>query len=389
MKRVGIHYVIPIIILVITISNIVLAQHTLKVFVFGIRGCENCDKMYETLVNIVGPEKVIFYDISTANLTRRRELVYALYSIQKLLSLNLSHDSPLITGIFVNNRLRIILLDYISEEECRNILEHPPKEGVLVVRNTRREVIVNKSLEIRLAELFTNPESSLRVTVKKREENLYSVIPIILTCAIIDSVNPCTFAVFTGLLLTTLYSIGRKRMMLTGISFILGVYLSYFLVGLNLVRVLAIYSLKYIIAYLALIMSAYLLFIGVKGDSPCPLPSPIRTILMKLFRSKTASTTSTFLMGMVVAVSLLPCTSGPYLIMLTLIGDIPFLTTLLILLIYNLIFIVPLLAILISTAVLHGIIKSIKIKRIEYTRLLNIIEGILLGILALYVLYLK
>ena len=36
------------------------------------------------------------------------------------------------------------------------------------MRNTRREVIVNKSLEIRLAELFTNPEI---FTVKKREED--------------------------------------------------------------------------------------------------------------------------------------------------------------------------------------------------------------------------
>ena len=97
--------------------------------------------------------------------------MYALYSIQKLLSLNLSHDSSLVTGIFVNSRLRIILLNYRSEEECRNILEHPPKEGVLVVRNTRREVIINKSFEVRLAELFTNPESSLRVTVKKREKD--------------------------------------------------------------------------------------------------------------------------------------------------------------------------------------------------------------------------
>jgi|GEM_PF-1856154 len=44
-------------------------------------------------------------------------------------------------------------------------------------------------------------------------------------------------------------------------------------------------------------------------------------------------------------------------------------------------FIVPLLVILISTAVLHEIIKS--------TKLLNIIEGLLLGIPALYVLYLK
>ena len=113
----------------------------------------------------------MFYDISTANLTRRRELVYALYSIQKLLSLNLSHDSSLVTGIFVNSRLRIILLNYRSEEECRNILEHLPKEGVLVLRNTRRGVIVNKSFDIRLAELFTNPESSLRVTVKKREKD--------------------------------------------------------------------------------------------------------------------------------------------------------------------------------------------------------------------------
>lgn|GEM_PF-2541439 len=97
--------------------------------------------------------------------------MYALYSIQKLLSLNLSHDSSLVTGIFVNSRLRIILLNYRSEEECRNILEHLPKEGVLVLRNTRRGVIVNKSFDIRLAELFTNPESSLRVTVKKREKD--------------------------------------------------------------------------------------------------------------------------------------------------------------------------------------------------------------------------
>ena len=370
--------------LIATHPNITTTQPIVKVYIFGIKGCELCVKLYNNIVDIVGSENVVFYDISTVNISRRREIVGALSLIQQLLSISLSPDRTLLTGIFIDHKLKVIIIDYKNKEECKSIFKRIPREGILVVGD-RDILITNKSLERTLARLFTNPEISIKTTVEG-EKMRYNIFPMVLICAAIDSVNPCTFAIFTGLLLTTLYSIGRKKMITTGISFVLGIYLSYFLIGLNLVQVLAIYSLKYIVACLAMIMSAYLLYVGMRGDSPCPLPNPIRSILTRMFYPGMTSIVSTFLMGTVIAISLLPCTSGPYLIALTLLGNLSLIDTLMILMIYNFVFIIPLLAILATAVSLRKVVETLKLRRIKYVRILNIIEAVLLTSLALYVL---
>jgi len=82
------------------------------------------------------------------------------------------------------------------------------------------------------------------------------MLPIVLSCALVDSVNPCTFAVFTGLLVTTLHTIGRRRMVFSGLSFTLAIFIVYLLIGLNLARTLAIYPVaKYVVSVLAMSMA--------------------------------------------------------------------------------------------------------------------------------------
>lgn len=60
-------------------------------------------------------------------------------------------------------------------------------------------------------------------------------IPIILGAGILDGVNPCAFAIIIFLIihLTTLKKT-KKEVFIAGISFILAIYLSYFLLGMGL-----------------------------------------------------------------------------------------------------------------------------------------------------------
>src|SRR3989338_10922172 len=68
-------------------------------------------------------------------------------------------------------------------------------------------------------------------------------IPVLVMAAIVDSINPCAFSV---LLLTIgfLLSLGkaRRNVLTTGLSYVLGVFTVYILIGLFILRVLTLFG---------------------------------------------------------------------------------------------------------------------------------------------------
>jgi cytochrome c biogenesis protein CcdA/glutaredoxin len=177
-------------------------------------------------------------------------------------------------------------------------------------------------------------------------------VPSILIAAVIDSINPCAFAVLI-ILLAYLTSLGeRRRIAVVGCTYIITVFVVYFLAGLGLMSVVqktgltgTVFTFSAVIAIIA----------GLINIAEVLLKREIFTLAIPASQKgaidlyiKKASAPSAIILGALVSMVELPCTGGIYLAILGLLGDrmtlaegIPYL------LLYNLIFILPLILILI------------------------------------------
>jgi len=91
-----------------------------------------------------------------------------------------------------------------------------------------------------------------------------------------------------------------------------------------------------------------------------------------------------FLTGVIVSITL--CSAGPYLIALVYIGKLVFLNSIFLFLIYNAIFVFPLVVILVTMSVAKEYVRVMRRKRKGIVRVLSLLEGILLIVLAIYLL---
>ncbi|RLG07803.1 MAG: cytochrome c biogenesis protein CcdA, partial [Thaumarchaeota archaeon] len=94
-----------------------------------------------------------------------------------------------------------------------------------------------------------------------------------------------------------------------------------------------------------------------------------------------------FGMGLIVSFTLLPCSAGPYLVALSLIAGLSDFERYSALAIYNLVFVVPLIFILISLGIAAQVSSKIKKFRSEKMTLLNLISASLLISICIWALF--
>jgi cytochrome c biogenesis protein CcdA len=177
-------------------------------------------------------------------------------------------------------------------------------------------------------------------------------LPLIISAALVDGINPCAFAVFVFLLVTIMTLESRKKMLLVGSVFIVAVFLFYFFSGLG---IFAIVQVSGIARIFSLIAAGVAVVVGVitirdafSGDDGAMLAIPgSRKATVEAYVRK-GSLPAAFILGILVGMFELPCTGGIYLAILSLLSHqgtisagIPYL------LIYNVFFIIPLVLILI------------------------------------------
>ena len=178
--------------------------------------------------------------------------------------------------------------------------------------------------------------------------NLYVVI----FAALVDSINPCAFAVLI-ILIAYLTSLGeRRRIAVVGCTYIATVFIVYFIAGLGLLTFVQGIGLTGIVFTFAAVVA---IIAGLINIAEVLLKREIFTLAIPVSQKdaidryiKKASVPSAIVLGALVAMVELPCTGGIYLAILGLLGDrmtlaegIPYL------LLYNLIFVLPLILILI------------------------------------------
>lgn len=178
------------------------------------------------------------------------------------------------------------------------------------------------------------------------------LLPLVGVAALLDSINPCAF----GILLVTiafLFSIGKLRsgVLAIGSAYILGLFTVYFLIGLGILQVLHLFNTPHFMAKAGAALLLLLGGINLVGHFfpafPLKLQIPHAAHRKMAVLMDQASLPTAVALGGLVGLCEFPCTGGPYLMVLGLLRDQgTYLNGVGYLLLYNLIFILPLVIIL-------------------------------------------
>ncbi len=224
---------------------------------------------------------------------------------------------------------------------------------------------------------------------KKSEMFKKVTIPAVLFAAFVDAINPCAFAVLIILLTTVLTAGIRKRALFAGLAFSLSVYISYFLMGVGLFSAIQAAGVTHIFYIMVAVLAIGIGLFNLKDYFwygkwfVMEVPMSWRPMLKKMIKGVT-SVPGAFLIGFVVSLFLLPCTSGPYLIILGLLAHSATKGyALFLLLLYNFIFILPML--IITLAIYFGFTTTEEAEKWRTGKLktLHLIAGIIILLLGI------
>ncbi|MFO8034182.1 MAG: cytochrome c biogenesis protein [Candidatus Bipolaricaulota bacterium] len=276
-------------------------------------------------------------------------------------------------GLFVGDVALVGDTLYVRRESPREFAFGEEELGVL-------ESKVGQAVDQELA-------SPLQRLQLREQLTLWAVVG----AALLDSLNPCDFALML-LLMGTLIVLGKRlKVLWAGLAFIAGVYVTYFTMGFVVYSLLGLtvgargfrVPFLYAVSSLAILIGLWqmkdLLWYG-KWFS-IEVPERWKPRATKLAAS-VASIPGAFIIGSLESLFLAPCTSGPYLAILTLLSQ----TTermegALLLVLYNFVFVVPL--IVLAVAVHFGFTTTARAERWRAAKAgkLHFITGLVMFVL--------
>jgi len=213
----------------------------------------------------------------------------------------------------------------------------------------------------------------------------------IIGLAFVNAINPCGLAALVLVLITILLANENKRhkVLLGGFSFVAAVFIGYLIYGMIIIKIFSGFAefaatvtpyIKYVLSIFAIILGILNIKDYIKyqpGGLATEMPLRFRP-LMKIVIKRITGPMGAFFAGLFVTVFLLPCTMGPYIIASgelasrTLINAIPYL------LLYNLIFVLPMIAI--TIAVYYGLSSAEKVSewRDKNIKRIHLVAGLVL-----------
>jgi len=187
-------------------------------------------------------------------------------------------------------------------------------------------------------------------------EGLYGssgLLPLIVVTGLLDGINPCAFAVLL-FFIAFLFTIKKTRggVLKMGLVYISAIYIVYFLIGVGIIKALTFTGYPHLMAKLGASLIILLGLINLKDYiNPFVLPVHLRIPRASHTTLRRWAYKGTFpsagVLGFLVGLCTFPCTGGIYLAILALLSaKATYLQGLGYLLVYNLMFVSPLLVIL-------------------------------------------
>jgi len=205
----------------------------------------------------------------------------------------------------------------------------------------------------------------------------------VLSLALVDAINPCALAVL-GLMLITILSYNpqkKRNVLLAGLAFIISVFIMYLLYGLVIIRSFEIIqSLTSIRVWLYKLLGAGAIILGIiklkdffKAQSVCNVVPKVNKIIARI-----TSPAGAFIVGAFVTIFLLPCTIGPYVICGGILCPLGLLKAMPLLLLYNLIFVLPMIVMVLVIYLGLSQVKDISTWQAKNIKYLDLISGIVI-----------
>ena len=214
-----------------------------------------------------------------------------------------------------------------------------------------------------------------------------SLMPIVITTGLLDGINPCAFGVML-FLIAFLYTINKTRanVLLLGIVYISMIYIVYVLIGLGILKAIMIFSEPHFMARISAVFSFILGLINLKdyfwyGKGPTlRIPMFSKGWIVELTHKATLP--ATIILGILVGLCEFPCSGGIYVAILGMLAlKTKAIEGLIYLLIYNVMFVLPLLIILAFASNKKLVIEMEKWD-VKNKKLMKLVGGLVMILLA-------
>ncbi len=214
-----------------------------------------------------------------------------------------------------------------------------------------------------------SPFARLESEKPQKSLTMKITLPAVISAAVVDAINPCACAVLVLLLGTILLASKRKRSAVlgAGFAFTAACYISYFLMGIGLFSVVQVAGIQ---QYIYVTVAILALFIGLWNMKDyfwlgrwfsIEVPQSWQPTLKKI-TSNITSVPGAFGTGIVISLFLLPCTSGPYVVIIGMLSSLATRTqAFFLLLLYNFIFVLPF--IFITLGIAFGFTTTARVER--------------------------
>jgi len=303
------------------------------------QGCPGCDKMNDFLQKRIKPnypieiKKYEIHEPDNANLLMELAIVYQSKDI-------LEKGTP---AVFVGDK---------------------------AFHGSSRAIQIKIEEAVRFTIRHQTPSPLSRIQGEKPEEKFKKQIalPAVLGAALVDSINPCACAVLVLLLGTMLLASRRKRRAVlgAGFAFTAACFISYFMMGFGLFAAVQITGIQHYIYIFVVILAILIGLWNIKESFwqkqrfRIEVPKSWQPKLKRI-TSNIASVPGAFGMGLLISLFLLPCTSGPYVVIIGMLSNMATqIQAILLLVLYNTIFILPF--IIITLAVGLGLTTTARLE---------------------------
>lgn len=242
---------------------------------------------------------------------------------------------------------------------------------------------IKSYLEAKIEEYLKNPpQCPLEVNFNKYESATEKIkrqsltLPVVVVAALADSINPCAFAVLIFLLVYLLGLKAESRVVKTGLAYIATVFVVYFLSGVGLLKLIQYSGTTVWVARVAGVVALVAGLINIKDffwygrGITLAIPASKKPLLEKYIRL--ASVPAAVVLGFLVSAFELPCTGGAYLAILSLLAkQTTRYSAIGYLVLYNLIFVLPLVVIvlLVSRGSSPEKLEALRVDRKKWLRL--------------------
>ncbi len=350
-------------------------------------GCESCVEALEPLLNMYG-ETVTTYDIRQTNNTELFDRIVS------FVGSNVYTEIPLVI-VLKGDRLAAIVFWTHLGKDWEEILK-AEYEGVPVYSNLYD--LSGRILPDKILKEQNVTDSITRLFVKDGQvdnnggRDVYTLFPLVALAALADAVNPCEFYILAVFLSLIFFRIGRRSVLKAGLAYSLAVFATYYLLGFGLLRLISYaQQLRFLVVavfgFLGLAVGLREIIGSLLRREFKRVPDAFSGTLLARLGKVSENPISAFVIGIASGIFLLPCTSAPYFVALSLISRLEsLLEGLLLLTVYNSIVVIPFIVITLCIHTLHLRTADLKRWPAQKQRWLNLGSGLLITFLALYLL---